>query len=327
MIGAASFLCGPLMGGLLGAPLLLAAPEPTTPTERDASAPLEASSTDDGAETAPVVGRRVAPAHGRRPGGVPATFTRSTALRAEIGVEPSAFQAAQGVSSEGRWLASATAGYPWWGVRLQLGLRHGLSPLVEVQTALARRWRPAAGLSMLWVNLPRLRISGEGLLGWLFQAGELNRRGPNAELRVRVAVPLRRLAPYVMLGSQHTLLADRTTIVRPGGEERSWSLRGEWTGWGTVGLAIPITTRVGLDLGVDLTWVDAPQTIAIPGAHGGIIIGGFRQKRARSRDRERRGDKRAEGQRRDSKGVAQRPEMPHRGIAAGIDAVQGGRSL
>ncbi len=326
MIGAASQLCA----SLVGASLALAAPEPTTPTERDASAPLEAASTDDGAETAPVVhGRRVAPAHGRRPAGVPATFTRSTALRPQIGVEPSAFQAAQGVSSEGRWQASATAGYPWWGVRLQLGLRHGLSPVVEVQTALARRWRPAAGLSMLWVNLPRLRIGGEALFGWLFQAGELSRRGPNAELRVRVAVPLRRLAPYVMLGSQHTLLADRTTIVRPGGEERSWSLRGEWTGWGTVGLAIPITTRVGLDLGVDLTWVDAPETIAIPGGHGGIIIGGFRQTRATSEERERRKEKRAEGrQRRDSKDAARTsPWTPRSDIAAGVDAAHGGRSL
>jgi len=315
---------------LLGAALLLAEAAPA-PSARDASAPLEATSTDDGAASAPADGRV---ARGRGPAGVPSTFTRSTVLHARIGVEPSAFEAASGVSSSGRWLASATAGYPWWGVRLQLGFRHGLSPLVEVQTALARRWRPAAGLSMLWVNLPRLRIGGEALLGWLFQAGELGRRGPNAELRVRVAAPLRRLAPYIMLGSQHTLLADRTTVIRASGEERSWSLRGEWTGWGTVGVAVPITRRVGLDLGVDLTWVDAPETIVIPGAHGGIIIGGFRQNPAQNKSRGKsRGQNQGQnqGQSRTRRGshdaASARAPRAMPSASSGAEAAYGGRSL
>ncbi|HRI06664.1 MAG TPA: hypothetical protein PKW35_02545, partial [Nannocystaceae bacterium] len=46
--------------------------------------------------------------------------------------EPVAAQAASGVSGEGRWLVGASAGYPWSGLRAQLGLQHGLSPLVEV---------------------------------------------------------------------------------------------------------------------------------------------------------------------------------------------------
>lgn len=318
-----------IVSSLLGASLLLLAEEAPEPTARDASAPLEAASTDDGAVPASSnTPGNARVGHGRGPAGVPATFTRSTALRARIGVEPSAFEGASGVSSEGRWLASATAGYPWWGVRLQLGLRHGLSPLVEVQTALARRWRPAAGLSMLWVNLPRLRIGGEALLGWLFQSGELGRRGPNAELRVRIAAPLRRLAPYIMLGSQHTLLADRTTVIRAAGEERSWSLRGEWTGWGTVGVAVPITRRVGLDFGVDLTWVDAPETIAIPGAHGGIIIGGFRQEPGASKKRRSRGKSPSRTQSGDAANArAARVMPPYAHTGPSVDPVSGGPSL
>lgn len=319
-----------IVSSLLGASLLLLAEEAPAPTARDASAPLEAASTDDGAVPASAdTPGNARVGHGRGPAGVPATFTRSTALRARIGVEPSAFEGASGVSSEGRWLASATAGYPWWGVRLQLGLRHGLSPLVEVQTALARRWRPAAGLSMLWVNLPRLRIGGEALLGWLFQSGELGRRGPNAELRVRIAAPLRRIAPYIMLGSQHTLLADRTTVIRASGEERSWSLRGEWTGWGTVGVAVPITRRVGLDLGVDLTWVDAPETIAIPGAHGGIIIGGFRQDPGASKQRRSRSESQSQTRRTRDDANARAPRVmpPYAHTGASVDPVSGGASL
>jgi len=283
-------MSGALLGVLLGLGqgvgltglVAVQGPAPA-PVEREASAPMEPSPSDDATSTTDTAGdsnkpRYDAPVSRRM---LPLSLTRSTDIHGKIGVEPSTFEVAQGVSSEGRWAASISGGYPWSALRVQLGLRHGLSPLFEVQMALARRWRPAFGLAMLWLDRPRLRISGEGLVGWLFQSGELARRGPNAELRVRIAVPMRRLAPYLMLGSQHTLLTDRTTIIRPGGEERSLSLDGEWTGWATVGLAFAINKRVGIDLGVDLTWVDAPETIAIPGAHAGLIIGGFRQTRSR----------------------------------------------
>lgn len=238
------------------------------PVTRDASAPSEpATAASTPADATPET-KNTAPS-----GAPPA----KSAARRGVGIEPTAFQAASGVSSEGRWLVNVSAGYPWWAARMQLGLRHGLSPLFEVQTARFRRWRPAVGLAMLWLERPRARISGEALFGWLVQGGELARRGANVELRIRAAFPFRRVAPYVMAGSQHTLLADRTTIIRATGESRSWSLRGEWTGWGTVGLIAAVSQNVGLDFAVDLTWVDAPGTVAIPGAHAGLIIGGLRR--------------------------------------------------
>ncbi|MEZ4382591.1 MAG: hypothetical protein R3A79_14735 [Nannocystaceae bacterium] len=246
------------------------------PAARDASEPASASASAE-ASALPET-------KDTAPSGAPPP---KSAARRGVGVEPTAFQAASGVSSEGRWLVNVSGGYPWWSARLQLGLRHGLSPLFEVQTARFRRWRPAVGLAMLWLERPRARISGEALFGWLVQGGELARRGANVELRVRAAFPLRRAAPYVMAGSQHTLLADRTTILSAAGESTSWSLRGEWTGWGTVGLIAAVTQNVGLDLAVDLTWVDAPGTVAIPGAHAGLIIGGVRRTGAGQRRRGR----------------------------------------
>jgi hypothetical protein len=238
------------------------------PTARESSAPSEpATAASTPAEATPET-KSTAPSDAPPP---------KSAARRGVGIEPTAFQAASGVSSEGRWLVNVSAGYPWWAARMQLGLRHGLSPVFEVQTARFRRWRPAVGLAMLWLERPRARISGEALFGWLVQGGELARRGANVELRVRAAFPLRRVAPYVMAGSQHTLLADRTTIIRASGESREWSFRGEWTGWGTVGLIAAVSQNVGLDFAVDLTWVDAPATVAIPGAHAGLIIGGLRR--------------------------------------------------
>ena len=189
--------------------------------------------------------------------------------------EPVAAQAAAGASSGGRWLVHATAGYPWWGARAQLGLAHGLSPLFEVNTALGRRWRPAAGLAMLWLDRPHLRIGGEALLGWLFQAAPLRRFGPNVELRVRIAVPLRRAVPYAVFGSQHTLLSARDRVERlDGSTSTQIRLGGEWTGFATVGVLIAASSRLAIDFGVDLTGYDSLRAPSIPGAHFGLAFGG-----------------------------------------------------
>jgi len=194
--------------------------------------------------------------------------------------EPTAVEAASGVSRPGRWLASASGGYPWWSARLQLGLPRGLSPFLEINTALGRRWRPAIGLATLWVTRPRLRIGGEALFGWLFQAGELARVGPNVELRVRLAVPLGRAVPYLVVGSQHTLLAERTTTERPGGRvTRQISLDGEWMGWASLGLIVAASPRLGIDFGVDLTGADGLRAPSIPGAHFGLVFGDYRRQR------------------------------------------------
>ncbi len=194
--------------------------------------------------------------------------------------EPVAAQAASGVSGEGRWLVGASAGYPWSGLRAQLGLRHGLSPLVEVDTALGRRWRPAAGLAMLWVSRARLRIGGEALFGWLLQGGELRRFGPSAELRVRIAVPLGRAVPYAVVGTQHTLLADRTRTERlDGSRSTEIQLDGEWMGRATIGLMVAASHRLAIDFGLDLTGTDGLRVPSIPGAHFGIVFGDHQRRR------------------------------------------------
>ncbi|MEZ4450479.1 MAG: hypothetical protein R3B09_13450 [Nannocystaceae bacterium] len=192
-------------------------------------------------------------------------------------IAPVAYQAATGVSSARRWQVGLQGGFPWWGARAQLGLGHGFSPSLDLQIARFRRFRPAVGIAHTWVDHGRLRISGEVLLGWLFQIGDLARRGPNVELRVRVALALRRASPYLMLGSQSTLLADRTTIDGIAGTSRAWSLRGEWTGWATLGVMVAATYDVALDFGLDAAWVDAASGApAIPGAHFGVHFGGPR---------------------------------------------------
>ncbi|HPH25423.1 MAG TPA: hypothetical protein PLA87_01145, partial [Pseudomonadota bacterium] len=54
----------------------------------------------------------------------------------------------------------------------------------------------------------------------------------------------------------------------------TWTARHEWTPWGTLGVGIALTPRLGLDVGVDYGWVDAPQSVAIPGFHLGLYFGG-----------------------------------------------------
>ncbi len=230
--------------------------------------------------TAPNTSNKASTAPAAAPAaGPPSDSPPRASIKTTIGAPPSAFEAASGVSASGHWLFVGSAGFPWSTLRLQLGTHSGFSPLIELQSARLRRWRPAIGFATHWLHRPRLRISGEWLFGWLIQTGDLPRRGPNAELRVRIAAPFRRLAPYLMVGSQSTLLANRTTISRADGAQTSWSFDGEWTGFATLGLVLAIKKRVGLDLGIDMTFYDVPNTQTIPGAHLGLIIGGFRRTR------------------------------------------------
>jgi len=179
-----------------------------------------------------------------------------------------------GARRRGAWAAAVQLGYPWFGLRAQVGVLPRLAVLAEVETALARRWRPALGIGLRWVDRPHLRLSGELLLGWLIQGEPLDRRGPNAEARLRLAVPVGRVAPYLTLGTQHTVLADRTRVIRESGTTTDWSARHEWTLKASLGLAVVINHRVGLEFGVDLAWVDAPRSIGIPGLHLGVLFGG-----------------------------------------------------
>lgn len=179
-----------------------------------------------------------------------------------------------GARQRGEWAAGVQVGWPWFGLRGQLGVARRLALLLEVETALARRWRPAAGVSLRWVDRKHFKLGGELLIGWLVQGEPLLRRGPSAELRIRLAVPVGRVAPYLSLGTQHAVLPDRTRIIGADGTDTRWSARHEWTPKASLGLAIVCTQHLALDLGIDLAWVDAPRTISLPGFHLGVLFGG-----------------------------------------------------
>lgn len=181
-----------------------------------------------------------------------------------------------GGPAKGAWGVSVQAGYPWFSLRALLGVGHRLAPLLEVESALGRRFAFSAGLSLAWVDRPHVRLSGEVLLGWMLQETELSRRGPSGELRLRLAFPVRWAVPYLVLGTRHALLPSRTQIIREAGTETQWSVRHEWTPWGSVGLGIRISQRIGLDVAADYGWVDAPASVAIPGVHLGFHFGGGR---------------------------------------------------
>ena len=181
-----------------------------------------------------------------------------------------------GGPNRGAWGVSLQGGFPFFGLRALYGVAPGLAPLVEVETALGRRFTLGAGLSLAWVRRTHLRLSGEVVLGWLLQETELPRRGPSGELRLRLGIPTRRVMPYLIVGTRHAFLPSRTRIDRESGVETRWSVRHEWTPTASLGLGIHIHRRVGLDLGADYAWVDAPQSVAIPGFHLGLHVGGGR---------------------------------------------------
>ena len=186
------------------------------------------------------------------------------------------FDVVGGGSRPRTWAGRVYGGYPWLGARGQVGVGgRGLAVGVDVEAARLRRFRPALLVALRWVDRPRVRLSGELLLGWLVQTGELSRRGPNVELQLRLAFPTGRAAPYLMLGTSHTLLTDRTTVITAAGDTRHLAFRHEWMPRATIGVAVAITRQIGLELGVDLAWYDAPRrTPSIPGLHVGLAFGG-----------------------------------------------------
>jgi len=204
----------------------------------------------------------------------PAVDTR--AARRTRFAEAAVFDIVGGGSRPRTWAGRVYGGYPWLGARGQVGVGpSGLAVGVDFEAARLRRFRPALLLSLRWVDRPRVRLSGDVLLGWLVQTGELHKRGPNVELQVRLALPTGRAAPYVMLGTSHTLLTDRTTVITAAGDTRDLTFRHEWMPRATIGVAIAITRQIGIELGIDLAWYDAPgRTPSIPGIHLGLAFGG-----------------------------------------------------
>jgi hypothetical protein len=187
-----------------------------------------------------------------------------------------AYDMAGGGSRRRNWAGYAYAGTPWLGLRAQVGVGpRGLTIGVDAEAARLQRLRVGGFVALRWVDRPRVRLTGETALGYMTQGGVLARRGANAELRIRLAFPSGRVAPHVQLATAHTLLLDRTTVATADGETRDLSARHEWTPRATLGLAVVLSRTLGLDVGVDLFWYDAPRRVpALPGIHVGLSFGG-----------------------------------------------------
>lgn len=181
-----------------------------------------------------------------------------------------------GAPSRGDFAFSLQAGWAFSAIRAQVGVTKRLAFIGEVESVLLLRNRPMMGVGMRWIDKPGFRLTGDALVGWLFQKSEETRRGPNAEFRVRLSIPLRRVVPYMVLGTRHAFLPDLTTIERASGTDSDWSVRHEWTPWATLGVGVALTRAWGLDLGLNYGWVGAPDSIALPGIHLGVHYGGHR---------------------------------------------------
>lgn len=182
-----------------------------------------------------------------------------------------------GGSDAGTWVVGASGGWPWFEARAQVGLPKGWTPVLEVESGLFRRWHPSIGLSNRLVDAARWRLSAEVLMGWQVQTGTLAQRGPSAVGRVRVLGIAGRVNPWVMLGTRHTLLFDRTRTIREAGTTTEWGARHRWSPHVSAGVVVPITPRAGFDVGIDWHLADAETTaIALPGLHVGVQLGGGR---------------------------------------------------
>lgn len=187
-----------------------------------------------------------------------------------------ALEGVGGTPAKNAVVLTAMGGWPFSSLRAQVGLTHRLALESEVESVVGLRYRPMLGVGMRLANATHLRVTGDALIGWLFQRGEEIRRGPNCEIRLRVAIPMRRFVPYVVLATRHAFLPDLTIIERASGEDRTWSVRHEWTPWGTLGVGFGISRWFGIDVGLDYGWVDAPTSVALPGIHLGLHFGEIR---------------------------------------------------
>lgn len=206
-----------------------------------------------------------------------ASLAPGAALAAETALNSAGHAALDGVAGtpgEGAAVLTAMGGWPFSSLRAHAGLTNRLALESEVESVLGLRYRPMLGLGLRIAAGEHLRLTGDALVGWLFQRGEEVRRGPNGELRLRLAVPVGRFVPYLVLGTRHAFLPDLTTIERASGVDTTWSVRHEWTPWATLGLGFGISRRFGIDLGIDYGWVGAPESIALPGVHVGLHFGG-----------------------------------------------------
>lgn len=183
-----------------------------------------------------------------------------------------AFDVVGGGSKPYVWGIRLQGGYPWQALQVQVGLPGGLTPLVEIDTALFARTRPSVGLALRWLDIQNFRITGEVLLGWDIQVGDIAFQGPSIALRFRMMVYWSRVAIYLRLDTRHTFLFNQTVLDTNSGKQVTPSVEHRWSPWGGIGVAIRLFKNVSLDLEMVYPWIDAPA-IGIPGFHAGLHVG------------------------------------------------------
>ena len=181
------------------------------------------------------------------------------------------FDVVGGGSRPGTWGLRLQAGYPWFALQAQLGLKGGWTPLVEIDSALFRRNQFSLGIALRWVDLPQFRITGELLLGWHQQLSDASQQGMTGALRLRVMYRWSRIATFLRIDTRHILLIDRQIINRSSGITSRYVFSHKWSPWASLGIAVRLTERISLDFEFNWPWVDA-TSISIPGAHLGVHI-------------------------------------------------------
>lgn len=163
-------------------------------------------------------------------------------------------------------------GFPAQSLSGRAGLAGGWTAILEGSTTLGVDSWGMVGVGRRWLDRPALRLGGEALLGGHLRTGELAMKGPALSLRVRAARGQGRLVPYALLETRHTLLLNRTVLSSAEGESSSLDLARAWSPLAVLGCAVALTPGLGLDLGLDLPWLD-PPVFSIPGFHLGLEFG------------------------------------------------------
>jgi len=174
----------------------------------------------------------------------------------------------------GEFTLSLRGGWPRLKIRAQVGAGRRLAPLVELEVTPEWRLEPSLGLGISLAKSARGGIAVEVLAGWHLQYGTLAQRGPSGVVRIRGLLTGRVVGGWFAVGTRHTLLFDRTTLRSSSGTEVEWTPRHRWSPHIAGGVAFNLHPRVGLEVGLNMVFVDVEVIdISLPGFHASLIIG------------------------------------------------------
>lgn len=182
-----------------------------------------------------------------------------------------AFDVVGGGSRSGTWGLRVQGGYPWQSLQVQVGLPGTWTPILELNSALFQRNQFLGGVALRWIDGRHFRLTGEVLLGYLFQFGELAQQGAVLNFRLRAMYRWSRLAVFLRIDTNNTLLINRKVLDTEQGTETSTSYGFRCSPWASAGVAFRLTERISIDLEFAWPWIDAP-TIPIPGLSVGLHI-------------------------------------------------------